>query len=104
MFFGNQLRKDGAAHGEAETAADPDQYQNDIDQVNRLRGPPTDGEQKGLAETVSGIATRQQFAAVEEIGGVSGEKEEDEAGRELGQADVSEIERAFGDRIELPSD
>jgi hypothetical protein len=43
-------------------------------------------------------------AAVEEIGGVSGEEKQDEAGSELGQADVSEIERALGDFVDLPSD
>ena len=35
---------------------------------------------------------------------MSGEKKEDEAGSELGQADVSEIERALGDLVDLPAD
>jgi hypothetical protein len=34
---------------------------------------------------------------------VSGEEKQHEAGRKLGQADVSEIERALGDFVDLPS-
>jgi hypothetical protein len=59
--------------------------------VNRLRGAPTDGEQKCGAEAEASVAPDEQFAAVEDIGGVSGEQKQDETGQELGQADVSEI-------------
>ena len=34
---------------------------------------------------------------------MSGEEEEEETGCELGQAYVSEIERALGDRVDLPA-
>jgi hypothetical protein len=34
MFFGNQLRQQGAAHRKAETAADSDEYEDDVDQVD----------------------------------------------------------------------
>src|ERR1700690_1385830 len=104
VFFGNQLRQNGAAHREAETAADSNQHQNEIDEVNRLRNAPTDGQQQRRAEAVASIAPGQELASVEEIGGVSGEEKEDEAGRELGETDVSEIERALGDFVDLPAD
>ena len=43
MFFGNQVRQYGSAYRKTETAGNSDQYQNDVDEVNRLRGTPTDG-------------------------------------------------------------
>src|SRR5208337_2097050 len=103
MFFGDQMRQDGSAYGKAETAADADERKNDVDQVNRLRSAPTDGEQQSRAQAVSRVARHQQFAAIEEIGGVSCEEEQGEAGGKLGQSDVSEIERTLGDFVDLPS-
>ncbi len=89
--------------GKAEAAGDSDQYQNGVDQVNRVRSTPTDGEQQRRAESIADIAPHEQLAAVEEIGGVSGEQKQDKAGRELGEADVSEVEGAIGSGIDLPA-
>src|SRR5208282_4284778 len=93
----------GAADGKTETARNSDQYQNGVNQVNRLRGAPTDGQEQRRAQTITDIAPHQQLAAVEEIGGVSGDQKQDKAGRELGQADISEIEWTVGDGVNLPS-
>src|SRR5271167_662818 len=103
VFFGDQMRQDGSAYGKAETPADADKSKNGVDQVNRLRSTPTDGEQQSRAQAVSRVARHQQFAAIKEIGGVSGEEKECEAGGKLGQPDVSEIERTLGDFVDLPS-
>src|ERR1700681_3905184 len=113
MFFGNQLRQQRAARRPVETAEDPEQHEDNIDRmnrdrmngdrVNRLRGAPTDREQKRRAQGEAGIAPHQQLAAVVEIGGVSGEEKQREAGQKLGEANVSEIERALGDLVHLPS-
>src|ERR1700681_189863 len=71
--------------------------------MNRLRGAPTDGEQKRRAEGEAAIAPHQQLAAVVEIGGVSGEEKQREAGQKLGEANVSEIEWTLRDLVHLPS-
>jgi hypothetical protein len=68
-----------------------------------VRGAPTDRQKERRAEAISCVAPHQKFAAVEEIGGVSGEEEEDEAGGKLSQAYISEIEGAPGDFVDLPS-
>src|ERR1700676_357151 len=68
-----------------------------------MRAAPTDREQKSRAQGEAAIAPDQQLAAVVEIGGVSGEEKQREAGQKLGQANVSEIERALGDLVHLPS-
>src|ERR1035438_10034445 len=91
VFFGNEVRENRPAHGKAETAANSDQDQDDIDQVNRLRGAPTDPEQQSRADAESRVTPHQQFAAVKQIGGMSGKEKQDEAWGELGQADISEI-------------
>src|SRR6267378_8391263 len=72
--------------------------------MNRLRRAPADREQKRRAQGEAAIAPHQQLAAVVEIGGVSGEEKQRESGQKLGQANVSEIERALGDLVHLPSD
>src|SRR6267143_6921159 len=71
--------------------------------MNRLRGAPGNREQKRRAECEAAIAPHQELAAVVEIGGVSGEEKQREAGQKLGQANVSEIERALRDLVHLPS-
>src|ERR1700694_1307295 len=71
--------------------------------MNRLRSAPGNREQKRRAQGEAAIAPYQQFAAVVEIGGVSGEEKQREAGQKLGQANVSEIERALRDLVHLPS-
>src|ERR1700688_1639122 len=73
------------------------------DRVNRLRAAPTNREQKRRARGEAAIAPHQQLAAVVEIGGVSGEEEQREAGQKLGEANVSEIERTLSDLVHLPS-
>src|ERR1700681_2060840 len=83
MFFGNQLRQQRAARRPVETAEDP--------------------EQKRGAQREAAIAPHQQLAAIVKIGGVSGEKKQCKAGQKLRQANVSEIERALGDLVHLPS-
>src|SRR5258707_9628729 len=103
MFFGNQVRQDGTAHGKVETAENSVQYQDNVDGMHGMRGTPTDREQQGGAKAEAGVANHQQLAAVEQIGGVSGEKKKHDAGQKLCQADVSQIDRAFGDLVDLPS-
>src|SRR4029077_8462830 len=103
MFFGNQLRQQRAARRPVETAEDSEQYENNVNCVNRARSAPVDRQQKRRAQREPGIAPHQQLAAVVEIGRVSGEKEQREAGQKLGKADGSEIERALGDLVHLPS-
>src|SRR6266446_6742797 len=71
--------------------------------MHGMRRTPADREQQGRAQAEAGVATHQQLAAVVEIGGVSGEEKQHEAGQKLGEADVSEIDRAFGDLVDLPS-
>src|ERR1700716_117543 len=71
--------------------------------MNRLRGGPGDREQKRRAQGEAAIAPHQQLAAVVEIGGVSGEEKQREAGQKLREADVSEIERTLRDLVHLPS-
>src|SRR6266849_4545582 len=103
MFFGNQLRQQRAARRPVETAEYPEQHEDDVNRVNRLRRAPADREQKRRTQGEAGIAPHQQLAAVVEIGGVAGEEKQHEAGQKLGQANVSEIERALGDLVDLPS-
>ena len=71
--------------------------------MNGVGRAPADGEQKRGAEAEAGITPHQQLAAVEDIGGVSGEEKQDEARQKLGQPNVSEIDRALGDLVDLPS-
>src|ERR1700687_2615828 len=71
--------------------------------MSRLGSAPTDREQKRRAQGEAAIAPHQQLAAIVEIGGVSGEKKQDEARQKLGEANVSEIERALRDLVHLPS-
>jgi hypothetical protein len=104
MLFGNEVGENGAADGKAETAEDSEEDENEVDGVYGVGSAPTDGEEQGRAEAVAGIAPHKEFAAVEDIGGVTGEEKEDEAREKLGEADVSEIEGTFGDLIDLPSD
>src|ERR1700674_4557510 len=109
MFFGNQLRQQRAARRPVEKAEDPEQHEDNIyrmnrdrmngDRVNRMRAAPADREQKRRAQGEAAIAPHQQLAAVVEIGGVSGEKKQREAGQKLGEADVSEIEWTLRDFV-----
>src|SRR3984893_6511617 len=71
--------------------------------MNRVGSAPADREQKRRAQGKAAITPHQQLAAIVEIGGVSGEKKQCKAGQKLGQANVSEIERALGDLVHLPS-
>src|SRR6202521_5310206 len=71
--------------------------------MNRLRRAPADREQQRRAQGEAAIAPHQQLAAVVEIGGVPGGKEQHEAGQKLGETNVSEIERALRDLVHLPS-
>src|ERR1700693_855485 len=103
MFFGNQLWQQRAARRPVETAEDSEQHEDNVNRMNRLWGAPADREQKRRAQGEAAIAPHQQLAAVVEIGGVSGEKEQHEAGQKLGQADVSEIEWTLRDLVHLPS-
>ena len=80
VFFGNQLRQDGPAHGKVETAEHTEQHEDNVDRMHGMRRTPTDCEQQGRAQAEAGVATHQQLAAVVEIGGVSGEKKQHEAG------------------------
>ena len=68
-----------------------------------MRGAPANGQQKQRAEGETAVAPDEKPATVEDVGGVSGEEKQDDAGCKLGQADVSEIERALGDFVNLPS-
>src|SRR5216683_2169942 len=103
MFFRNQLRQQRAARWPVETAEDPEEHEDNVNRVNRLRSAPADREQKRRAQGEAAIAPHQQLAAVVEIGGVSGEEKQREAGQKLGEANVSEIERALRDLVHLPS-
>ena len=46
----------------------------------------------------------ENFAAVEAIGGVAGNEKKKNSGKKLREADEAEVERAFGDFVDLPSD
>src|ERR1700756_617810 len=46
MFCGNQLRQQRAARRPVETAEDSEQYEDNINCMNRARGAPVDREEK----------------------------------------------------------
>src|SRR5258707_12077506 len=103
MFFGNQVRQDGTAHGKVETAENSEQYQDNVDGMHGMRGTPTDREQQGGAQAEAGVANHQQLAAVEKIGGGSGEKKKHDAGQKMWQSQVYHIDRGVCDLVDFAS-
>jgi hypothetical protein len=60
-------------------------------------------EQQGEAHRESGIAGGEHVAAFEAVGGVAGNRKQQDSREKLREADVAEIERALGDFVDLPS-
>ena len=52
----------------------------------------------------SSAAEDEHFFAVETVSDVTGDKEEEDAGEKLREADETEVERALGDFVDLPAD
>jgi hypothetical protein len=60
-------------------------------------------EQQEKTHSETNIAKNQYFAAVENVSDVTRGEEKHNAGEELCETDKAEIERAFGDLINLPA-
>ena len=60
-------------------------------------------EQQGKANRVPAIARREHMAALEAIGRMSGNREQQNCRQKLRQPDIPQIERPVGDLVNLPA-
>jgi hypothetical protein len=96
--------KKRAARRSIERAHDSQQDKHCINHGNRLRFVKCEQQQQKEANSKSRIAKNQNFAAVKNVRHMASREEKHDAGQELGQANQSEVERAFGDFVDLPAD
>src|SRR5215813_8183660 len=104
MLFGDKMRKNGAAGRPVEGTHNAEQHKYHVNCYNRLCLVEGKQEQQKEARAKAGIAQNQDFAAVENICNVSRDEKENDAGKELREANKTEVERALGDFVDLPAD
>ena len=103
-LLGHERGQNRAAGGRREGARHAYERDDDVDRQHRLRAPQGDPEQHGRTATEADIAKGKKFAAVVAIGNVAGNEKEQNAGKELREADEAKVQRALGDFVNLPAD
>jgi len=104
MLFSNKMGKNRAARWPVEGPDDSEQNQHGVNRENRARPKGRQNQKKNKTQTKPYVAANQEFAAVENVGDVTRQEEEHDAGEELRQADEAEVEGALGDFVDLPAD
>jgi len=104
MLFSNKMRKNRAARWSIERPDDSKQNEHRVNCKNGARSERRQNQKKNKTQTKSYVAANQDFAAIENVGDVSGEEEEHDPGEELREADEAEVEGALGDFVDLPAD
>src|SRR5439155_19131618 len=92
MLFANKMRKNRAARWPVEGPDDSEQNQHGVNRENRARPKGRQNQKKNKTQTKPYVAANQDFAAVENVGDVTRQEEEHDAGEELRQADEAEVE------------
>src|SRR5256885_11294449 len=104
MLFSNKMRKNRAARWSIERPDDSEQNQHRVNRENRARSKCRQNQKKNKTQTKPYVAANQDFAAVENVGDVARQEEQNNTRKELGQADKAEVEGALGDFVDLPAD
>src|ERR1700751_1472571 len=103
MFFWHDLWEQSATDRACEGANDTEENENAENVVDGAKAATGGEEQQPAARREAGVAKEDEFAAIVAIGDVAGNEEEQDAGKELGEADEAEVQRSFGDFIDLPA-
>ena len=103
MLLSNKMRKNRAARWSIERPDDSKQNEHRVNCKNRTRSKRRQNQKKNKTQTKPYVAANQDFAAIENVGDMTRQEEEHDAGEELRQADEAEVEGALGDFVDLPA-
>src|SRR5579863_110747 len=104
MLFGHELRKQSTAGGEIETSHSAQYGCDEVNGQGRVNPAKSKMQQQRRTGSEANIARHQETAAIKAVDGMARGKKEHDSGQELRETDKAEIERTFGDFVNLPAD